>query len=102
MHYASSYSKHLATHSSDRPYKCDVCDSTFKDKGYLRKHIITHSGFKKYRCDKCDKRFAHRGNLSVLVYCIPTAYIRGVASTFKRGEGGGEKKKKKEVCESVN
>ncbi|CAF94670.1 unnamed protein product, partial [Tetraodon nigroviridis] len=53
-----SLQRHLLIHNSERTFKCDQCDSTFKRKDTLNVHIqVVHDGHKKYKCDLCEKAF---------------------------------------------
>lgn len=49
--------KHLATHSSDRPYKCDLCPKTYKYKNHLNVHQKSHNDVLPYCCDQCGQGF---------------------------------------------
>ncbi len=35
---------HLRCHSSDRPFKCDLCEKTYKDQTALLYHKKSHTG----------------------------------------------------------
>jgi uncharacterized Zn-finger protein len=45
------------TFTSDKPYKCGICDREFSFSNSLLSHIITHTGDKLYKCDICGRGF---------------------------------------------
>ncbi|XP_072229820.1 uncharacterized protein [Leuresthes tenuis] len=47
----------LIHHSTDRPFKCDVCGKGFVRASYLNMHMKTHSGEKPFVCQICGKAF---------------------------------------------
>ena len=53
-------------HTDERPYKCHLCDRTFRTNTLLRNHINTHTGVKPYKCtvDGCDMAFVTSGELT--------------------------------------
>ncbi|XP_053685533.1 transcription factor grauzone-like [Sabethes cyaneus] len=46
----------------DRPFKCDLCGSTFSRRNMLTNHMSTHE---KAQCPQCDKILACKASLSV-------------------------------------
>uniref|UniRef100_A0A182X533 C2H2-type domain-containing protein n=1 Tax=Anopheles quadriannulatus TaxID=34691 RepID=A0A182X533_ANOQN len=56
-------SRHLKTHSEDRPHKCVVCERGFKTLASLQNHVNTHTGTKPHRCKHCDNCFTTSGEL---------------------------------------
>ncbi|XP_013112503.1 transcriptional repressor CTCF [Stomoxys calcitrans] len=57
-------SRHLKTHSEERPYKCSVCERGFKTNVSLMNHINTHLGNKPHKCEDCDMAFTTSGELT--------------------------------------
>ncbi|XP_042364355.1 zinc finger protein 16-like isoform X2 [Plectropomus leopardus] len=54
----SEVKKHvLMHHSTERPYKCDVCGKGFVKMCYLNAHAKIHSGEKPFVCHICGKAF---------------------------------------------
>jgi uncharacterized Zn-finger protein len=53
----SSLQEHLAKHSGDKPYKCEVCPKQFNHKTDLRRHMCLHTGEKPFSCEVCGKGF---------------------------------------------
>ena len=39
-------SRHMKSHSEERPHKCSVCERGFKTLASLQNHVNTHTGIK--------------------------------------------------------
>ncbi len=50
------FNMHVATiQERKKPFKCDVCSTSFDRKGHLNLHVATvHEGKKQYQCDICQ------------------------------------------------
>lgn len=59
--------RHVQTHTSDKPFKCEECGRRFSEKNTLQQHQRTHSGQKPYKCDwpDCNASFAVQGSLTI-------------------------------------
>ena len=64
---ASVLKRHLKVHNP-RPYRCNVCNKTFKFKYTLTSHMRLHSEKhrrKRHRCEVCRQTFRWRGYLNM-------------------------------------
>jgi Zinc finger, C2H2 type len=41
-------------HSDDKPFICNLCDYSCKDKNQLKTHRLIHFDDKFFTCDQCD------------------------------------------------
>ncbi|KAL3859331.1 hypothetical protein ACJMK2_009556 [Sinanodonta woodiana] len=55
--------RHMKTHSEDRPHKCNICDRGFKTMASLQNHVNTHTGTRPHKCKQCDAAFTTSGEL---------------------------------------
>lgn len=54
-------SRHMKSHSKERPHKCTVCERGFKTLTSLQNHVNTHTGTKPYQCRSCPSAFTTSG-----------------------------------------
>lgn len=54
----------MRIHQGYKPYKCDVCNKGFHQKGNYKNHRLTHSKEKQYSCEICGKAFHQVYNLT--------------------------------------
>lgn len=57
--------RHLQTHTKNKPFKCEVCGNSFAEEAVLRQHMRIHSGERPFECKVCGKKFAASTALSV-------------------------------------
>lgn len=59
----SSLWSHKRLHTGDKPFKCEMCGLTFARAAYLKNHLRVHSGEKPYKCNVCGMQFSQSPHL---------------------------------------
>ncbi|GFR59730.1 transcriptional repressor CTCF [Elysia marginata] len=55
--------RHMKSHSDERPHKCPECNRGFKTPASLINHVNTHTGTRPHKCKTCDAAFTTSGEL---------------------------------------
>ena len=52
-----THKRHQETHTGEKPFKCDICQTAYDRKHKLDMHKKTHSDNKEFECDICQAKF---------------------------------------------
>ena len=68
---ASGLKEHMSVHEmvDERPYRCDLCNKTFREKAKIRRHTYIHIAEPRFACLLCDKKFHQKGALKRHAKC---------------------------------
>ena len=61
---ASNLKRHAKIHAGEHLFQCDVCERTFTQNGKLTEHKKTHTGERPFQCDVCEKKFIQKVKLT--------------------------------------
>lgn len=59
----SSLWSHRRLHSGDKPFKCELCGVTFARAAYLKNHNKVHTGERPFKCNVCGMQFTQSAHL---------------------------------------
>ena len=77
----SHLNQHELIHKGKKPFKCELCDHSFLQKGALKIHLASvHEGIRPFKCELCEHSFSHKGSLN---QHVPS--IHGGTKPFKCG-----------------
>ncbi|EFO13264.2 hypothetical protein LOAG_15266, partial [Loa loa] len=63
--FVASPSTHTMNHTSEKPFFCSECNTSFSWLSYLDRHMKIHTGEKPYSCSECGKNFTQLSHLRV-------------------------------------
>ena len=90
----------MKVHSDARPFECDFCPKTYKDRGALNKHLLTHQD-KKVECEICKRQFSNKAQVKRHMQF----YMSWSGDSYKRkrnvGQDGEKTKYKCDYCENT-
>lgn len=60
----SQLKQHMMSHSSERPFKCNQCEATFRHFNDVAVHNRLHTGERPFQCKFCDQKFIANTNMT--------------------------------------
>ena len=83
----------------NKPFACDICEKSFKQKAYLTTHRRIHTGEKPYECDICKKFFSHNNTLVMHMRVHKNTFSDSINLTQHKRLHIGEKPYSCDVCQ---
>ncbi|XP_078410593.1 hypermethylated in cancer 2 protein isoform X2 [Cetorhinus maximus] len=60
----STLRQHEKTHWLSRPFPCNICGKMFTQRGTMTRHMRSHLGLKPFACEECGMRFTRQYRLT--------------------------------------
>ena len=60
----TTFASKSGIHERKKPFKCDNCDKSFRQKAHLQRHVASvHEGIKSFQCNDCAKYFTTKRSM---------------------------------------